>query len=109
MSKYVLVETLSQYRMRYVIEVPDDHNDGEFPCSAITWAEDTVTMEEMKEFSQKWLGETIIGSREMTREEVLTMVNEDNDYCNSTKYGGEPWSDDKKMEVFVTPIGYKGE
>jgi hypothetical protein len=56
MSKFVLVETISQYRMRYVIEVPDDHNDGEFPCTAETWAEDTVTMEEMTEFSQKWLG-----------------------------------------------------
>lgn len=104
MSKYVLVEALSQYRMRYVIEVPDDHNDREFPCSAIQWAEDTVTMEEMKEFSQKWLGETIVGSREVTKEEVLTLVNEDNDYCNG-KYG-EAWSDDKKMEVFVTQIGY---
>ena len=105
MSKFVLVETLSQYRMRYVIEVPDNHNDGEFPCSAIQWAEDTVTMEEMKEFSQKWLGETIIDSREVSKEEILQMVNEDNDYCNG-KYG-EPWSDEKKLQVFVTEIGYK--
>jgi hypothetical protein len=67
MSKFVLVETLSQYRMRYVIEVPDDHNDREFPCTDIQWAEDTVTMEEMKEFSQKWLGETIIGSRQVDK------------------------------------------
>ena len=61
-KKLYLVETVSMFRMRYVIEVPDDHNSGEFPCSAITWAEDTVTMEEMKEFSQKWLGETITSS-----------------------------------------------
>lgn len=108
MSKFVLVEALSQYRMRYVIEVPDNHAEvgpDSFGCSAITWAEDTVVMEEMKEFSQKWLGETIIGSREVTREEILQMVNEDNDYCNG-KYG-EPWSDEKKMQVFVTEIGYK--
>lgn len=104
MSKFVLVETISQYRMRYVIEVPDDHNDREVPCTAIQWAEDTVTMEEMKEFSQKWLGETIIGSREVTREEILKLVAEDNDYCNG-KYG-TPWSDDKKIEAFVTEIGY---
>lgn len=104
-KKYVLVETISQYRMRYVIEVPENHMDGEFPCPAIQWAEDTVTCEEMKEFSQKWLGETITSSREVEREEILRLCNEDNDYCDG-KYG-EPWSDDKKMEVFVTPVGYK--
>lgn len=101
MSKYVLVETLSQYRMRYVIEVPDDHNDGEFPCSAITWAEDTVTMEEMKEFSQKWLGETIIGSREIDKPEILRLCDEDNAYLTS-------WTEEQKMNL-VTPIGYKGD
>ena len=101
MSKYVLVDTLSQYRMRYVIEVPDDHNDKEFPCSAIQWAEDTVTMEEMKEFSQKWLGETIIGSREVTRDEIIKVCDEDNDYLKS-------WTEEDKMGL-VTPIGYKGE
>lgn len=101
MSKYVLVDTLSQYRMRYVIEVPDDHNDKEFPCSAIQWAEDTVVMEEMKEFSQKWLGETIIGSREVTRDEILKTCDEDNDYLKS-------WTEEQKMNL-VTPIGYKGD
>lgn len=107
MSKFVLVETISQYRMRYVIEVPDDHNDREVPCTAIQWAEDTVTMEEMKEFSQKWLGEVIATSREVDRDEILRMVNEDNDYCNG-KYG-TPWSDEQKLETFITPIGYKGD
>ena len=106
MSKFVLVESISQYRMRYVIEVPDDHNDGEFPCTAKQWAEDTVTSEEMKEFSQLWIGETITSSREVDRQEILELVNEDNDYCNG-KHGYEPWSDDQKIETFVTPIGYK--
>jgi hypothetical protein len=101
MSKYVLVETLSQFRQRYVIEVPDDHNDKEFPCTAVQWAEDTVTLEEMKEFSQKWLGETIIGSREITRDEIIKFCDEDNDYLKS-------WTEEHKMTL-VTPIGYKGE
>lgn len=107
MNKYVLVETISQYRMRYVIEVPADHMEREYPCPAKTWAEDTVTSEETKEFSQHWLGETIISSREVDREEILRLCNEDNDYCNG-EYG-EPWTDDKKMQVFVTPIDYKPE
>lgn len=107
MSKYVLVETISQYRMRYVIEVPDNHNEGEHPCTAKQWAEDTVTMDEMKEFSQEWIGETILSSREVDREEILRLCNEDNGYCNGAH--GVPWSDDKKIEVFVTPIDYKRE
>jgi len=51
MSKFVLVDCIAQYRMRYIIEVPDDHNDKEYPCSAIQYAEDTVTCEDMKELS----------------------------------------------------------
>lgn len=100
MSKYVLVETISQFRQRYVIEVPDDHNEREFPCSAEQWAEDTVCMEEMKEFSQKWLGETITSSREVSKEEIISLCDIDNDYCSS-------WEQEKKLEVFVTEIGYK--
>ena len=100
MSKFVLVEAISQFRQRYVIEVPDDHNDREYPCTAITWAEDTVTCEDMKEFSQKWLGEVITGSREVTQEEIVKMCDVDNDYCKT-------WDDAKKLEVFVTETGYK--
>jgi hypothetical protein len=100
MSKFVLVETISQYRMRYVIEVPDNHNEGECPCTATQWAEDTVTCEEMKEFSQKWIGESILDSRELSREELIQLCDKDNDYA-------QVWDDEKKLEVFVTPIGYE--
>lgn len=100
MSKYVLVETVSQYRMRYVIEVPDDHNEREYPCSAETWAADTVSCEEMKEFSQLWLGETIVSTREIAKEDIVPLCDKDNDYCKS-------WDDDHKIKTFVTEVGYK--
>ena len=100
MSKFVLVETISQYRMRYVIEVPDNHNDGMYECSATQWAEDTVSSEEMREFSQKWIGESILSSREVSRDEVLELCDIDNDYCSS-------WTDDHKIHTFVTEVGYK--
>ena len=100
MSKYVLVEAISQFRQRYVIEVPDTHNDGEYPCTTTQWAEDTVTSEEMQEFSQLWLGETITSSREVTQEEILKLCDVDNDYCKT-------WSDEQKLKVFVTPTEYK--
>ena len=97
MSKYVLVDALSQFHMRYVVEVPDDHNDREVPCDAKTWAEDTVTIEEAREFSQHFLGETVIGSRELTREEVIALCDEDNAYLKT-------WSDEQKIHTFVTSI-----
>jgi hypothetical protein len=102
MSKFVLVDTISQYRMRYIIEVPDNHNENEYPCSAEQWAMDTVTAEEMKEFSQFWIGESIFSTREIAKEEIIPLCDKENSYCQS-------WDDEKKMEVFVTPIGYKGD
>lgn len=102
MSKYILVDALSQFRMRYVIEVPDDHNDGEFPCTAEEWAMDTVTCQEAKEFSQEWLGETIVAAHEITPEHIITLCDKDNAYCSI-------WSQEKKMETFVTEAGYKVE
>jgi hypothetical protein len=98
MSKYVLVDTLIQYRMRYVIEVPDTHNDGEYPCTAEQWAADTVTSEEMTEFSQLYLGETIISTREIAKEEIIPLCDADNGYLQG-------WTEEQKMKL-VTPVGY---
>lgn len=98
MSKFVLVDTLIQYRMRYIIEVPDNHNDGEYPCTAEQWAADTVTSEEMKEFSQLYLGETIVSTREIAKEEIIPLCDVDNEYLKT-------WTDEQKFNL-VTPIGY---
>ena len=85
-TQLVLVECIHQYRMRYVVEVPFGHAD---------WALDTVTMEEAKEFSQLSLGETIVSHRVVSRDEVLKLCDEDNDYCSS-------WTDEEKIEAFVS-------
>lgn len=95
MSKFVLVECISQHRMRYMIEVPDNHNEREHPCTAKQWAEDTVIAEEYNEFSQEFLGETIVSSREVAREDIIRLVDEDNPYSSI-------WTDEKKFDVFVT-------
>ena len=84
-TQLVLVEAISQFRQRYVVEVPVG-NSG--------WALDTVTMEEAQEFSQKWLGETITSHRIISEQEVIKLFDEDNDYLKD-------WSDDKKLE-FIT-------
>lgn len=97
MSKYVLVEAVDQFRMRYVVEVPENHNGGEHPCTATAWAEDTVAMNEANEFSQLHIGEQILSSRELTKEEVLRLCDIDNEYVKK-------WSDEHKLARFVTPI-----
>lgn len=75
-KKLVMVETLSQFRVKYVIEVEDD----------IDHALDEVVMNEglLTEFSQKSLEPTIIIShREITEEEYLKQFDEDNQYLIS--------------------------
>ena len=64
-----LVETISFFRMRYIIDTDNDD-----------WAADTFVMEEAKEFSQKHIDENIISIRTVDKEEVLRMFDEDNDY-----------------------------
>ena len=88
-TELVLVECIQQYRMRYVVEVPIGKSD---------WALDTVTMEEAVEFSQLSLGETIVSHRVVSKDEVVQLCDEDNDYCSS-------WDTEKKFEVFVTQLG----
>ena len=88
----VMVECVSQFRQRYVIEV-----DAEYPEYAL----DDVAMERYKEFSQVHLGEVIVSHRVVSVDEVLAICDEDNAYVKS-------WSDEKKLQVFVTESAYGG-
>ena len=84
---WVLVDTISQYRMRYLVEVPD--------TSKVDWALDTVTMEEAKEFSQHWLGETIFSHRIIEEKDALALYRSDNDYLSQ-------WSDEEIKDAGFT-------
>ena len=90
----VLVDCVQSYRMRYVVEVPDDGDPA--------WALDSVVMGDVKEFSQKDLGEIIFDHRVITDEEILALCDSDNPHYKD-------WPAEKKLEVFVTPEGYKFE
>ena len=92
-KEWILVETVSQFRQRYMVEVPKGKAD---------WALDTVSMNEAKEFSQKHLGETIVSHRVMTEEEALALSDEDNDY-------GADWTKEQKLDAFFTCDGEKVE
>jgi len=73
-KEFVLIETMSVYRMRYVVEVPKGKP---------SWAEDTVVLEEAKEFSQKHISEEIFSSRVLDKEEVVKLFHTDNDYLSN--------------------------
>jgi hypothetical protein len=92
MSKLVMVDVLSSFRIRYVVR-----------ANTVEDALDEVVMREedtdFKEFSQKHLDPTaIISHREITEEEYLRVFNEDNDYLKE-------WTDEQKTG-FINVIDY---
>jgi bifunctional DNA-binding transcriptional regulator/antitoxin component of YhaV-PrlF toxin-antitoxin module len=88
---WVMVDTISQYRMRYCVQVPSANPE---------WALDTVVMEEAKEFSQEWLGETIVSHRVVTEEEALRICRKDNSYIDG-------WDDELVKKNMFTHNGEK--
>jgi hypothetical protein len=95
-KKLVMVEVLSQFRLRYAIEVEND----------IDHALDEVIMRtgdfDFKEFSQKHLDPPVlIDHYEITSDEYLKMFDEDNDYLAS-------WDEEKKLSMINT-IDYSDE
>jgi hypothetical protein len=83
---WVMVDTISTFRMRYVVEAPADHPE---------YALDTVTMDEANEFSQEHLGETIVSHRVVSEKEALAQVVIDQPYLSE-------WSEDLKKEKLFT-------
>jgi hypothetical protein len=86
-TEMVLVECVSTFRMRYVVEVPAGKKE---------WALDTVTMNEAEEFSQEHIGEQIVSHRVIDMAEYDRLFAEDNAYLNS-------WTDEQKRR-FITPL-----
>jgi hypothetical protein len=92
-TEWVMVECVSTFRERYMVEVPKGHAE---------YALDTVTMNEAKEFSQDYLGETIVSHRVVTKEEAFKMCDNDNDYTKS-------WDDETKVKNFFTTLADQGD
>jgi len=88
-TEWVLVETISQFRERYMVEVPKGKAE---------WALDTVTLNQAQEFSQEHLGEVIVSHRVVSFDEALKMCDKDNHYCKD-------WDTDKKIDAFFTKDG----
>ena len=85
-TEWVLVECVSTFRERYMVEVPKGKAE---------WALDTVTMNEAKEFSQEHIGEQIVSHRVVSKDEALELCDKDNDY-------GSSWDEESKVKNFFT-------
>lgn len=91
MKKLYVVDVVSTFRMRYVVEAKEESH-----------ALDEVVMNEhdtnFKEFSQEHIGTHIFSSREIDEVEFLEMFDKDNDYLAS-------WPEVKKKQ-FINVIDY---
>jgi hypothetical protein len=96
-EKYVVVTCISQFRQRYVVPVSklqEENKDFDItndPVKQIEWANDSVTMEEVEEFSQHWLGEQILDTFILDEERLLQLFDRDNHYLSE-------WTREKKIE-----------
>lgn len=90
---YVVTTVISTHRMRYAIPISAMSEEDDLPLStdeAITYIQDSVTMEEVKEFSQHWMGENIVDTFVLDKERVLNLFDRDNDYLKE-------WTEDQKI------------
>lgn len=93
MAKY-LVETVSMFRIRYVIEAENAEH-----------AMDEVIMNDadghLREFSQKHIAENITSAREIIDDEYIRQFDADNDYLIE-------WTDEQKFS-FVNVVDYQSD
>ena len=93
-KKLFLVETVSLFRMRYVVEANEEsHALDEVVCNTTGDVSDN-----WGEFSQCHLDEVISSSREITQEEYFKLHAIDNAYMSS-------WSDEEKLKL-INKIDY---
>ena len=91
-EKYVIVTTVSSHRIRYAI--PMDQLQALNTDAPVDpkWALDSVVCEEVKEFSQEWLGEHIVDYAVINQEKILEIFDQDNTYLKH-------WTREQKLSL----------
>lgn len=83
-----MIDALSQYRMVYMIEADTEEEALEF-----------LEKEPVQdEFGQKWLGEVILSSREVSDQERLKVFDELNEYLCPL------WSEEQKLATYTKVV-----
>ena len=94
-GKYVVVTATSTFKMKYVIptealqQLNTDYDLDE--KEARVWAEECVISEEVKDFSQKHLGEQVIDIDVVDEATILEIFDRENDYLSE-------WTREKKID-----------
>ena len=97
-GKYAVATVVSTFRQRYVIPVEklqqlnEDHDLDEE--TALVWLEECVQAEQVKEFSQSWLGQHTVDKGLVDRETILGIFDTDNKYLVE---GSDGWGEEKKL------------
>lgn len=91
-KKLYLVETISVFRMRYVVEAKEESHAAD---EVIYLLGDS----DFQEFSQHHVDECITSTREISKKEYIEIFDKDNDYLKE-------WNNIQKMK-YVHKIDYK--
>jgi hypothetical protein len=83
-TELVLVETVSSFKITYVVEVPKGNKE---------WALDTVALEEAPELAQSYIGEQIVSHRVVDIDEVRNIARLDT-----------PWLSDDRIKESIFPL-----
>lgn len=95
-SDYVVVDTVSMFKQRYIVpreEVQKWNEEIKLTDKlAKVWAQESVEAEEVKEFSQRWLGETVTNIDFADTQKVLNLFKEDNERLS------EEWTQARQLD-----------
>jgi hypothetical protein len=97
MSKYVMVNAISMFSMKYCVEVPDEMENKDL----LDHVEKQVSAGDTLEFTQRHMGEKVSDYRVVTKDEILEEFRSEEPYFAS-------WDDDMIMRQ-VTPAGFNRE
>lgn len=88
-NRYVIITAISTFKIRYAI--PEEVLACDNREDLIDKATDAVIAEKVEEFSQEWLGETVIDEKICTEEEMLEIFDRENDYLKG-------WTREQKID-----------
>lgn len=95
-SDYIVIDTVSMFKQRYIVpreEVQKWNEEVKLTDKlAKQWAQESVEGEEVKEFSQRWLGETVTNVDFADTQKVLNLFKEDNERLS------EEWTQAKQLD-----------
>ena len=99
-ERWVVVTTVSQFRERYAIPASELNklnntiDMSNSPAEQIVTAKNLVSEEKIKEFSQKFIGESIVDTFVLDKDRILQLFDRDNEYISD-------WTDEKKLNFIA--------